>query len=304
MAQFKLNSTILVIAFKRPGLLLNLFNSLESAGDLKSMSIVIVHQIGDEDVNRLIIDFQIKYPRTRVKKIDGSDKTSTENISYNRIEGLRICFEELRADYVIALEDDVQVASDILDFTEFTMRHHWEMPRFRGVNYGSHEIYADSSSRNYARVRYGIHGPASAITINTWRKIYTARNLKRSKYIIFDGLFEYYLKTGFMITPENSRYIDLGYGGTHTPDSPENPYFFKLKSSFVGNLVQNNFSYTFNEIQHSWRSDALIYNKRENFKFQILYLSNSRNDSFVFHKIERAIYRFFILKKFKKVKTS
>jgi hypothetical protein len=302
MVDTELRPVVLIITYMRPNLLLNLIESLEAAGELNMLDIVVIQQIGNEEVKKIVLNFKNKYKNVVVKSIDGSGKNSTENISFNRIEGLRICFEELRADYVIALEDDVQVASDIFEFTKFVMKAHWNKTGFRGVNYGSHELYSDNSSRNYSRVRYGIHGPASAITAKTWTEIYTAKNIKRSKYIIFDGLFEYYLKTGFMVTPENSRYIDLGYGGTHTSATADNPYFSKLKSSFVGNSIPKNPSYSFNEIEHSWRSDALIYKKWENFKYELLYFFNYRNDNFLFHMIERAIYRLLVLKKFTKVK--
>ena len=301
MVHTELKPVVLIITYMRPNLLLNLFESLKSATDLNALDIVIIHQIGNDEVKNIILDFQQNYQKVVVKSIDGSGKNSTENISFNRIEGLRISFEELKADYVIALEDDVQVASDIFDFSTFIMNRYWAAPFFRGINYGSHEKYSDALSRNYAKVRFGIHGPASAITVKTWNKIYTAKNVMRSKYIIFDGLFEYYLKTGFMITPENSRYLDLGYSGTHTPDK-NNSYFLKLKESFVGDSVKSNFYYTMNEIKHSLRSDALIYKAKDNLLYGLISMANSRNDNVVFKKIERAMYRFFILKSLFKVK--
>lgn len=301
MSQHQLHSAILIIAFKRPELLQNLFESLELTGDLKSKNIVIIQQIGNESVSDIIANFQKKYTNTLVKRTNGSGKDSTENISFNRIEGLRICFDDIRAEYVVALEDDVQVASDIFEFTNFIMNKYWRVPRFRGINYGSHENYSQSSSRKYAKARFGLHGPASAITKHTWEKINTAKNIKRSKYIIFDALFEYYMKTGFMVTPENSRYIDLGYGGTHTPDNPHNSYFSKLKTSFVGNRVMSNFLYELNEDRKFSQNDALIYKRRNNLKYQALYFANYRNDIFIFRKLERAIYRLFVLKKFTKV---
>jgi hypothetical protein len=302
MAQHQLRSAILIIAFKRPELLQNLFESLESTGDLKSKNIVIIQQIGNEGVSDIIVNFQKKYTNTLVKRTDGSGKDSTENISFNRIEGLRICFDDIGAEYVIALEDDVQVASDIFEFTNFIMKKYWDIPRFRGINYGSHENYSQVSSRKYAKARFGLHGPASAITKKTWEKINTSKNIKRSQYIIFDGLFEYYMKTGFMITPENSRYIDLGYGGTHTPENSDNSYFSNLKTSFVGNQVVDKFVYELNHQQKFWQNDALVYKKRNNLKYQILYFANYRNDNFIFRRLERAIYRLFVLKKLTKVR--
>ena len=298
MAEKNLESSILIIAFNRPKLLSNLLNSLESAGDLSSKNIVIVQQIGNEDVKNVIFEFKNKYKNIIVKTVDGNGKTSTENISNNRLLGLNYCFDSLGSDYVIALEDDVQVSSDIFHFTSIIMKNTWDKVGFRGINYGSHEPFSNITSLNYSYVRYGIHGPASAITNKTWKKINTIKNQKRSKYIIFDALFEPYLKTGFMVTPENSRYLDLGYGGTHTPNVPNDPYFSKLKESFVENNIPQNAIYKFNQVSHSWRIDAISYNAKDNLKYKLLYFVNYKNDNFFFYKIERALYRLLILKSF------
>jgi len=165
--------SILIIAFNRPQHLLQLFKSLEDYCSSEIPQIVIVHQVGNNDVELLISEFKLKNKNCMVLKFDGSEKSLISNISFNRIEGLKFCFDVINCDYVIALEDDVVVGSDILKFTEFIMNKYWNKRNFRGINYGSHEKYSIDTSRYFSQVRFGIQGPGSAIH----------KNLEKIKYI-------------------------------------------------------------------------------------------------------------------------
>jgi len=198
---------------------------------------VIVHQVGNRMTAKAIEDFLSRNSNSILIQINGSQRSSTENISFNRHLGLKFCFETLSAEYVVALEDDVEVSIDIFNFTKFVMRKYSKNRNFRGINYGSFEPHGDQSSLYYSKVRFGVHGPASTITKMTWKRLNVPRVREKLTRLLYDGVFEYFCKTGFMITPENSRFLDIGYNGTHTPGVSD-PYFHKMASSFVGGGVK------------------------------------------------------------------
>jgi hypothetical protein len=81
---------------------------------------------------------------------------------------------------------------------------------------------------------------------------------------------EPYLRTGFMITPNNSRLLDKGWGGTSAPDSsPDDPRFIKIKKSFVENYDNLHGSYQLEDVEHGWRWDAINYRARHNRYFYL-----------------------------------
>jgi len=96
--------------------------------------------------------------------------------------------------------------------------------------------------------------------------------------------------------------MDNGHGGTHAPTLSSDEHFVKLKTSFVNGFITDNFNYTLNSRDHSWREDALVYKFYQNWKYKFLYFLNYRNDNYGFYKLERAFYRLFILGKLFKVK--
>jgi hypothetical protein len=302
MLNFELQYAILIIAYNRPKHLEKLFQSLEDYCLLESSQIVIVQQVGNTEVEHLIFKFKEKTKNCMVLTFDGSGKSLIANISFNRLSGYKFCFDILNCDYVIALEDDVVVGSDILDFTGFIMNKYWGKRNFRGINYGSHQGYSVTTQGFFSQVRFGIQGPGSAIHRNTWKRLNTPSNNLKSQYVLFDGVFEYFLKTGFMITPVNSRIMDNGHGGTHAPISSTDEHFVKLKNSFVNGFIDHRLNYILDNKNHSWTPDALVYRFNQNWKYKILNFLNYRNDIYFFYKLERAFYRLFILGKLFKVK--
>lgn len=167
MLNLELKYAILIICYNRPRHLEKLFQSLEDYCLLESQQIVIVQQVGNIEVELLISKFREKTKKCMVLAFDGSQKSLIANISFNRLEGYKFCFNVLNYDYVIALEDDVVVGSDILYFTEFIMNKYLSKRNFRGINYGSHENYSDNTQGYFSQVRFGIQGPGSAIHRNT-----------------------------------------------------------------------------------------------------------------------------------------
>lgn len=139
---------------------------------------VIVQQQGNDAVSGLIQDFISRRENSFLLITNGSAKYVSANISFNRIAGYRFCFDKLGCEYVVALEDDVVISQDFFYFARFIMNKFYNDTHFRGVNFGSHEKYSSASVVNYQKIRFGIQGPASAITRRSWKKINTRHTLK------------------------------------------------------------------------------------------------------------------------------
>lgn len=257
---------------------------------------VIVQQQGNDAVSALIQDFICRRKNSFLLITNGSAKSVSANISFNRIEGYKFCFDKLGCDYVIALEDDVVISQDFFYFARLIMNEYYTHSHFRGVNFGSHEKYQSASVVNYQKIRFGIQGPASAITRGSWKKVNTRHTLKKLETDLYDGAFEYYLKTGYMITPECSRIIDQGVSGTHTSSNSNDPYFKLMRQSFAKGPGASGKELKFEDKGHCWRNDSIAYNPLDNWKYLLLFYFNSRNKLRFFRKVERGLYKLFFIK--------
>ena len=176
------------------------------------------------------------------------------------------------------------------------MNKYYNDSHFRGVNFGSHEKYSSASVVNYQKIRFGIQGPASVITRRSWKKVNTRHTLKKLETDLYDGAFEYYLKTGYMITPQCSRIIDQGVSGTHTSSNFDDPYFKLMRQSFTKGPGALGKELTFLDKGHCWRNDSIAYNPKDNWKYLLLFFFNQRNKSRFFGKVERGLYKLFFVK--------
>jgi hypothetical protein len=200
----------------------------------------------------------------------GSENLHTEElINNNRIKAWEIALNSECHDYVICLEDDVEVSKDIFDFTEQVLEQNINLSDFRGINYGSFET--DAGAGTYSRIRYGLHGPASLISRETAKKL-NLRNLQRFHgKIAWDSWVEPILKKGFLATSNLSRYRDNGINGTHTSTGDATNYFRKLNASFeIGQRIES-MEIINSDIQHSLRKDCHIYRSQDRFKYSRKY---------------------------------
>jgi hypothetical protein len=189
-----------------------------------------------------------------------------------RIIGLDYCFDQLAVDYVVAIEDDVLCGYDTLVFCQKMIDLYGADQRFRGINLGSKELFNEAYRDEYGMFRYGLFGQGGAVTKETWARIKRLNILSNLKDHGFDFLVEYYYKTGFVIMPRCSRYIDVGWNGTHAPKDPEHDYYQSLRASWVGiapftvpNYRQTNFKF-------KWRDDCIQYSSLQNFKFEVKFI--------------------------------
>ena len=56
---------------------------------------------------------------------------------------------------------------------------------------------------------------------------------------------EFYLKSGFMVTPNLSRDLDFGWGGTHAPLDSMHPHYVKMRESWIGDNKHKILDYFF-----------------------------------------------------------
>jgi len=250
-------------AFNRPEMLRKCLESVFAAEQIEKFIVVVVQQRGNDSTSKVIKDFKFKIDS--LIETYPSGLNVSEYISNNRAMALIVGFEYWKAQYVVSIEEDEILSTDALTFTDWIFEQYRFERNFRGVNLGSLHEFEPRRENSYSKLRYGLHGPASMITKRTWSKIKSRRILFRPE-VIFDYAFEYIIKSGFMITPNASRYLDIGIGGTHTPSNANHPFFEEIRKSFFSN--KNSYrSYYLDNVSPNWRGDCLLYNPWHQPKF-------------------------------------
>lgn len=232
-------------------------NHIFKANQSLNFPILVVHQVGNPRVSQMI-----KTYRHRIKyliEVDGKNLSALENINRNRILGYSIGFDWINCDWVLAVEEDTLISKDSIFFVEQMFNSYHDKLFFRGINLGSREPFQSDLLATYSLLRYGIHGQASAITRKTWDHFDKKTLLQKSPSVPFDSQIENYLKSGFMVTPNLSRYMDIGWNGTHAPKDRQSTYYTELKNSYVKNFDVRQNAYFRKDMSHSWRNDVEIY---------------------------------------------
>jgi hypothetical protein len=255
---------ISIVTHNRPDLLEKTIESVLLAVKKRNIAIYVIWQQPNDstvELTRRVLDNfsgNLKQIVIQQKKY----AIAEDNIDAARLNALEIAFQNPSINYAIVLEDDVCVADDMCEFVESVIVKHGTEKAFRGINFGSKEThgYAEGYSKN----RYGIHGPASMITRRTLVKSGLSQKYGKILPKTWDGFIESYLKTGYMVTPNLSRYIDYGINGTHTNES-NLPYFEGLQKSFeiLKETKMDNMQYSCIQVSHSWRHDCIEYKKVE-----------------------------------------
>ena len=252
---------ISIITHNRPDLLKKTIQSVLNAVKSRNVHINIVWQQPDDSTlesTRRVID---KYS-DHFEKIEFQQKTHSipeDNIDAARLKALEMAFLDPSIKYAVVLEDDVCLADDAFDFIESIIAKHGTKKAFRGVNFGSKEI--NSVAEGYSKNRYGIHGPASMITRRTFIRSGLSNSCGKTLPKTWDAFIESYLKTGYMVTPNLSRYIDLGINGTHA-NASNSEYFSGLRKSFkvLSETKREKLNYSLMQIPHTWRHDCVHFN--------------------------------------------
>lgn len=246
--------SITVAAFSRHEELDKCLKAIDFARGERDIQLIVVHQLGYPEVSKVIEKW-----RSRINVLVSTDSQGTSplsNINMNALLCREIAFKWLRSDWSLGVEEDTEIAPDALSFIEFAYEKYRKNIFFRGVNLGSKEVFHADMETSYNLVSYGIQGQASMITSRTWKHFDVnklRRNVTKSG---LDSMMEHYVKSGFMCTPHNSRYVDNGWNGTHASSNPNDEYYVSLRKSFThlkGNSVSN---YRRSKFQICWREDA------------------------------------------------
>jgi GR25 family glycosyltransferase involved in LPS biosynthesis len=207
---------------------------------------------------------------TKIFRSKSNGRNIEELINSNRLSAWHIALIDEGHDYVVCLEDDVEISPDFFEFTEQVIEQNANMKFFRGINYGSFETEAGLGS--YSRTRYGLHGPASLISKRTFLRFQLDKLQKLGGLIAWDSWVEPISKKGFMVTSNNARYQDNGTSGTHTSIEINKDYFNKLAISFQYGIIHQVNEYQYRNIHQTWRSDCVIYRRKDFAKYHVMFL--------------------------------
>lgn len=264
---------ILITVWNRAEKLKECLNSLSQLKAIDEYRILIVQQDEFPEVTKVITE--ISWTKPIVLKTFGENRTGVQNITRNRILGYEKAFYELNATIVYGMEDDVILGFDALVFSESIIEKYKADKKFRGVNLFSGEKFEEKTKFKYGKFRFGISGQSWSITREIWDEILRTNILNDHKNMGLDGLLEGYLKSGFVVMPYCSRYIDIGWGGTHAPDDPMASYFKKLEESWVGIEPFEIKKYEYdNQLEFNWRRDCVKYKSSEDLMYLLLYLTD------------------------------
>lgn len=254
-----LEKGIIIFANSRAELLSDCIKSVLSARGSEYWKKILIYQKGISEVEKIVDKNSNQFDI--LIKINKQFENSLSNINYNRVFGTSLCFDRLKLQYVLGIEEDSSISYDALSFIDEIYKRYSGRRAFRGINLGSHQPFVKEKLNTYSLLRFGLHGQGGVLTRKTWNKISSNKLLLDISKEGWDSKIEYHLKTGFMVTPNLSRIIDRGWNGTHAPTDPMAPYFERMRKSWVGNFYASpNYLKNINE-KHLWRKDAIIYKK-------------------------------------------
>ena len=258
-----MKKSLVIFANSRAELLTSCIESVLNSHGAEYWDKVLVLQTGYPDVEKIVARYEKHFDLVvRVKKYY---EITLGNINQNRILGTSICFDLLNSDVVLGVEEDTLIAFDALHFVNEMCEKYEFNKAFRGVNLGSFESNTEVNRSTYSLLRFGLHGQAGALTKNTWKHFSLSFLLQDMCNMGWDSKIESYLKTGFLATPNASRLLDQGWGGTHQSTDPNSPYFANQRSSWVGTMPIPIRKFQNKNIIHTWRKDARIYKSNESF---------------------------------------
>jgi hypothetical protein len=263
------SGAILIVAFSRPQELRKCLNSIRNQS-INGLPVVVLHQTGNTEVSQVIEENLDLI--SNLFQFNNIGYSPLQNINLNRILGYKICFEIMLFDWVIAIEDDIELASDAVEFVIQMHERYKNKKMYRGINLGSLENSKNAKINTYSRLSYGLHGQASAIPERTWAKFNSRRAVSSSITEPLDSLMENFLKRGYMITPNRSRFKDNGWNGTHAPKDPKDKYFSSIEKSWTGYNTKRVTFYVQSDQNHSWRRDARVFSWSTPFLIYVSYL--------------------------------
>ncbi len=286
---------IAIITYNRPNLLEKLIESIRTLDKVENYKLIIIQQLGCPEVSEIIERNRELF--VSVIKTNPSDEATESKIAFNRLTAYKLMFEEYRSDFAIVFEEDVIPSKDLLHFFEMSRERFSGDKHFMGINFGSIEPPVPNTENVYFRQRFGIHGPASAISANAWFDLRPELDVLLARFGHFDVGFEFYLRRGFMVSPARSRYLDLGTFGTHS-GGQESGYFNAIDQSWL-DLTKVGIPLEWEEGQPTvpFRDDCFVYKPAENFIFLLMWKLTSGKNSTLSAFLFKFIYKFYYIPK-------
>jgi len=257
--------SLVIFAYNRPILLQACIESVINAKGHSGWSKVLIYQEGCPETNRIISQYSMHFDL--ITQIKPQFDIPIANINFNRVTGTTIAFETFEPEYLLGIEEDTLIGYDSLQFAEVIFQKYGHNPLFRGINLGSLEPPEKATQNGYSILRYGLHGQAGVITKRTWLKIRSNKALRDFSLQGWDASVEFNFKSGFVISPNRSRFLDKGLGGTHAPSDPLNSHYINMEKSWVGMSASDIQNYERIQIKHNWRHDCKPFKKRHNLIF-------------------------------------
>lgn len=254
--------------YSRPHLLEQCLTSIYSMETSLAYKKLIILQIGNKTVEKLVSDFADSM--TTIIEVDGSNKSPLQNMNHNRWLALDKAFRTLNAQWVLSVEEDVVLAKDTLLFIEQVFKTYIDNGKFRGINLGS--ILSDVNLlETYSLQRFGFHGCGSVMTKNTWKIVKKLRIEQTLNSFALDGALEGIAKSGFMVTPNVTMYLDNGWdSGTHNKSDKMDPHFVANRESWQIRNRKISRIFTEQEVLIPWRSDCIPYKEEDNLRYFLL----------------------------------
>jgi hypothetical protein len=253
-----MNFSVVFLAYSRPELLVNSINSFTLASNSSSWKKVLVWQSGFEEMRLTVEDLRANFDL--IVETRGNQNTVLANINFNRKLGMRLAFDDLGADFVLGIEEDAVISTDSLLFIEQICEKYQGRRNFMGINLGSVEPLLETDIKGYSRLRYGLQGQAGGLSKHAWKRCYKLLQAYDTENVGWDSRLEYFLKTGFMVTPNVSRMNEYGWiNGTHTSADSNHIHFQRLRESQFKGSLDSNLVYEEISIRHTWRKDVVLY---------------------------------------------
>lgn len=259
-----------ILANNRLDLFKKCLESVIRLRELDAINLLLFIQKGNKQVEKFA--FENSEIFNLVTYIAKRSDVAAENIEFNRKIAYQVAFDSDECELVIFLEEDVEVAKDLIEFSIKINDLYKSNRNFNGINYGS--VLKHDSLNTYSLLRYGMHGPASAISRHAWEKYLKTRH-RTSSFIHFDGMIEHVLKTGFMVTPNRSLYFDNGKNGSHTGKN-DIGFMKELKESFRIDVKNRKSGYELLHMAANWRYPAPRYKRHLNLFYKLIFKMISR----------------------------
>jgi hypothetical protein len=198
-------------------------------------------------------------------------------INRHRMVAYEMGFEVLQADACLVLEDDVLLAPDALAFSKAMFVRYRNQRAFRAINLGSREVGPAALPNTYSLLRYGLHGQAALLPRSSWESHAFRAVTDWNHGGHWDALLDDFMKGGFVVTPNRSRYRDIGIAGSHMSVEQDGAYFQGLEASYVGDDACNVTEYTREDLSHSWRKDVRVFRRRDSMRYAPILLHGYRS---------------------------